>query len=439
MVHNLSKKIMKNAVIVGGGLAGIVAAKVLASSGYSIKIIEAGSKIGGLIRSKKIKNFYFDHGPHKIQETYNKKLNKFFFNKIEKYFYSYNSLPQNHFINNKWYDSSSFADLRTFEKNIFNKIYQEILLKKKNKSKIKKNEKKQCYYNYGKTLTNHLISPLMKKYTGSSLENLETNKRNLFNLSRFLIADKHTTQKLKKNKFLNNIIGYNSYKEGLSGRRNFYPKRGGIEELISFLLKNNSKNKIKFYLKKNIIKMNLKKNKISELILNNGETVSADLFVWTGNIKFLNNLLFIKNLNKLKKKIFWNFSHFISSKKLDNKVFYSYNYDKKNPIYRITYYDNFQKIKKTKNYRNTVEVVLPQKKNKNFFKNITLNLKKMGLIKKNTKIKLLDQYSIPYNISQEKDKISKKIKKLKNLLIFGQAANKFSKEEIIKDIYEKLK
>ena len=63
----------------------------------------------------------------------------------------------------------------------------------------------------------------------------------------------------------------------------------------------------------------------------------------------------------------------------------------------------------------------------------------MGLIKKNTKIKLLDQYSIPYNISQEKDKISKKIKKLKNLLIFGQAANKFSKEEIIKDIYEKLK
>lgn len=430
---------MKNAVIVGGGLAGIVAAKVLASSGYSVKIIEAGNKIGGLISSKKIKNFYFDHGPHKIQETDNKKLNKFFFSNIEKYFYSYKSLPQNHFINNKWCNSSSFADLRTFKHKIFNKIFQEILLKKKNKSKIKKNEEKQCYYDYGKTLTSYLISPLMKKYTGSSLGNLEANKRNLFNLSRFLIADKNTTIKLKRNKFLDGIIGHNSYNEGLSGRRNFYPKRGGIEELINFFLKNNSKNKIKFYLKKNIIKMNLKKNKISELILNNGETVSADLFVWTGNIKFLNNLLFIKNLNKLKKKIFWNFFHFISSKKLDNKVFYSYNYDKKNPIYRITYYDNFQKIKKTKNYRNTVEVVLPQKKNKNFFKNITLNLKKMGLIKKNTKIKLLDQYSIPYNISQEKDKISKKIKKLKNLLIFGQAANKFSKEEIIKDIYEKLK
>ena len=321
---------MKNAVIIGGGLAGIVAAKVLASNGYSVKIIEAGNKIGGLISSKKIKNYYFDHGPHKIQETNNKKLNKFFFNKIEKYFYSYNSLPQNHFINNKWYNSSSFADVRTFEKKIFNKIYQEILLRKKNKLKIKKNEKKQCYYNYGKTLTKHLISPLMKKYTGSSLENLETNKRNLFNLSRFLIADKKTTQKLKKNKFLNNIVGYNSYKQGLSGRRNFYPKKGGIETLTNFLLKNNTKNTIQVHLKKNITKLKLKKNNISKLILNTGETVSADLFVWTGNVKTLNDLLAIKNVNNLKKKtIFWNFYHFISSKKLDNKVFYSYNYEKK--------------------------------------------------------------------------------------------------------------
>ena len=63
----------------------------------------------------------------------------------------------------------------------------------------------------------------------------------------------------------------------------------------------------------------------------------------------------------------------------------------------------------------------------------------MGLVKKDVRLKLLDQYSIPYNISQEKNKISKKIKRFKNLLIFGQAANKFSKEEIITDIYEKIK
>ena len=53
-------------VIIGGGLAGYVAANYLAKSKLSILLLEKGNKSGGRARTNIVKNHYFNFGPHAL-------------------------------------------------------------------------------------------------------------------------------------------------------------------------------------------------------------------------------------------------------------------------------------------------------------------------------------------------------------------------------------
>ena len=55
---------MKEVVIIGGGISGLSVAWRLINKGFKVKIIETDSRVGGLAKSIKIDNYYFDIGPH---------------------------------------------------------------------------------------------------------------------------------------------------------------------------------------------------------------------------------------------------------------------------------------------------------------------------------------------------------------------------------------
>ena len=55
---------MKKAIVIGGGVTGLSVAWKLSEKGYEVKVIEMDKFIGGLARSIKIENYFFDIGPH---------------------------------------------------------------------------------------------------------------------------------------------------------------------------------------------------------------------------------------------------------------------------------------------------------------------------------------------------------------------------------------
>ena len=55
---------MKKIVVIGAGITGLSVAWKLSEKGYEVKIIEMDKFIGGLARSIKIENYFFDIGPH---------------------------------------------------------------------------------------------------------------------------------------------------------------------------------------------------------------------------------------------------------------------------------------------------------------------------------------------------------------------------------------
>ncbi|NWQ41734.1 NAD(P)/FAD-dependent oxidoreductase [Bacillus sp. EB106-08-02-XG196] len=67
-------------VIVGGGLAGYVAANYLAKSNLSVLIVEKGKKVGGRARTDLIRQQYFNLGPHAL---YKKGKAKYIFEELD--------------------------------------------------------------------------------------------------------------------------------------------------------------------------------------------------------------------------------------------------------------------------------------------------------------------------------------------------------------------
>jgi phytoene dehydrogenase-like protein len=61
---HLHHSVKKEVVIVGGGIAGLTVASLLGREGYSVTVIEKGTKLGGRAQTKQKKGFYFNQGAH---------------------------------------------------------------------------------------------------------------------------------------------------------------------------------------------------------------------------------------------------------------------------------------------------------------------------------------------------------------------------------------
>ena len=51
---------MKKAIIIGGGVTGLSVAWKLSEKGYKVNVIECDNSIGGLAKSIKMENYFFD-------------------------------------------------------------------------------------------------------------------------------------------------------------------------------------------------------------------------------------------------------------------------------------------------------------------------------------------------------------------------------------------
>lgn len=56
-------------LVIGGGIAGLVAARALADSGDDVRLLEASDRVGGVMRTVRRDGFLLEHGPNTVRPT----------------------------------------------------------------------------------------------------------------------------------------------------------------------------------------------------------------------------------------------------------------------------------------------------------------------------------------------------------------------------------
>jgi phytoene dehydrogenase-like protein len=220
----------KEVLIVGGGIAGLTAALVLAGQGHSVKLLESALELGGLLRSHaRGKWGDFDHGTHVFSETGVAGLDAILFSGLRG---SPDWIGHEHCTQDIFFSGhrrrSSFLDVRFLGHAVHERAWREVqALPPPNRESANLSESVAAAY--GPTLEQHVFGPLMHKMFGARLEELSADAAQLFGLRRLILGTAEITRELKAAHPWNDArLAFHQLAEGASSTRHFYPTDRGI-------------------------------------------------------------------------------------------------------------------------------------------------------------------------------------------------------------------
>ncbi|MDB4279403.1 FAD-dependent oxidoreductase [Paraglaciecola sp.] len=355
-----------NYTIVGGGIAGLLASILLKrhKPNISVCIIESEEECGGLLRSIKTPEGYeFDYGTHILGETGVEELDEIIMPEMPSEQWS--SLPilkHGNFVNGYYYKLSQLIYANALPQGILEKSTYQMLAADASLAQKANNLEDYCQNTYGKVFTESLFSPLMKKLLNAELKDLHPNTLKLFGYERLIIGPGHMMRELKKTDRLNDILGFESYNEGVSSLNNYYPKKGkGIGLWIDMLLEKAQALGVDILTNTTINDISFTNNKIKQLTTTNSEhtKLNVEKLIWTAPLFPLIHLAKLNFEPQYKpticKIIILNF---VFDRPFITHNFHVYCNDPAMQSFRITLYPNIVEEGETNgDYRCTVEIL----------------------------------------------------------------------------------
>lgn len=194
---------MRNMVVVGGGIAGLVASLLLAKKGYKVDLIEKEEACGGLLRSfKNDDGITFDYGTHILSETMIRELDEILFPNLENEGWNqFEILKTGNYFKGNLYTKNQMIYAPFLEESLYQKGVLDLLQTEPITEQVH-NLKEYTERQFGHTFSQHIFAPLMRKLQGCELEQLHQDAHRLFGYTRLIIAGEHASRELKKSHFL---------------------------------------------------------------------------------------------------------------------------------------------------------------------------------------------------------------------------------------------
>lgn len=352
-----SKK--SSAIVVGGGINGIINAILLSSNGYEVNILERSSILGGQFKDVSVGNWRCDKALYIPQLTGIESIDSIFTN----------SCPlirrcgvtkdiAGHFINGKHSESTQFPNIRdqALNKDELVRILEEIHhCASKHQLPIapRSDLPLNVFFKnkFGETLSNKIFSPISNSFWGLDSSQISSNALKIVHLQRIVAYDFEQTLSLKRSSSqLDSVLSFpdqlNAPSEYFSNKTpSIYPVQYGLHHLLDGLLKQCKSSGIKTLTNCEVLTFKRDAKVVRSLLFKkDGKDYefNCDLLVWCAGVASLANLLKTPFINPLEHPPINHLTCFILSNrrpKTEN-VYWSWDYDN-NDIIRVSFPFNY--------------------------------------------------------------------------------------------------
>lgn len=342
-------------VVVGGGIAGMLSAWLLAKRGDRVILIEREAETGGLLRSFDYGEWgRFDYGAHNVGQTDIPEVDALFYDLLPPD--GWQVLEGNRrdlagsFFNGCLGTGSVYPDLRSLPRTLYDKAVEDFL--QNADSNILASENNAGSYllsRFGKTVGEDILGPVVRKLFGRTPDELDIFATMLTSLDRVVMFDDEETQSLYSSPEMRERLAVPEQRtlpDNLSsGRRALYPKRYGMHRVIDSFRRKLEQSGVDIRCGAAIAKVEIEKSRVGKLRLSevgDEKTISiSGEFVWTIGLIPLTFLLGRSPSSVGDRPPRTVIVNFLLSKPLTCDLYYFYCYDQGFQTFRVTNYSAF--------------------------------------------------------------------------------------------------
>lgn len=273
---------MSPAVVVGGGISGILAALLLRARGEDVTLLERNETCGGLLRSWTSPDGHvFDYGTHIIQETGIPGIDRLLFDWVDDgRWHTLHVLKNGNYFGGSLNERSPFIDASRLPEAVYRRGVVDLLCASPGAAPAA-NAQQSLQASFGATFSDAIMAPVLRKLFGCSLEELHPDAHRLFGLTRLLALGPETSRELKKLPRLDAVLAFHSYREGRGSLRHFYPKSGGIGQWVEAMVGKLRASGVQLATGAQVRKVTVEGRRVRAIVLSDGREVALERLVWT--------------------------------------------------------------------------------------------------------------------------------------------------------------
>lgn len=336
---------MARVVVVGGGIAGLLAARVRAGAGDEVTLVEREAVPGGLLRSvANDSGDWFDFGTHFAHETGVAALDAVLFEEVRADAWRrFDWLEAGAFFAGRL-GAHAFADLRHLAPDEHARAVVELLVGEPPVD-LPATLEDQLLPAYGPTITDRLFRPALKKLFGVELGELVPDAHKLFGLARLIALTPYATAELKRSPHYAEKLNLHTAGESPSPHKARYPLVGGVGQWVEGMTAGIVRRGATLACGRGVRRLERVGRRVVAVELDDGMRLPCDELIWTaplalalraGGVTLASGPPTLRTVS---------LHHFTFDRPPPTGLHYFTCYDERYATFRVTLYSNVQPVR----------------------------------------------------------------------------------------------